>query len=55
MDKELVNEAEFKIVMFVVGVVAEAIGNDIAGRDRTRKERAKDLETEAVSSSSTLM
>ena len=35
MDKELANEGELKTVTFVVGVVAEAIGNEIAGRSRT--------------------
>ena len=35
MHKELVNEVELKTVTLVVGVVAEDIGNEIAGRSRT--------------------
>ena len=35
MDKELANEDELKTVTFVVGVVVEDIGSEIAGRNRT--------------------
>ena len=35
MYKELANEVELGIVTFVVGVVAEDIGSEIAGRNRT--------------------
>ena len=35
MDKELATEGELRTVTFVFGAVAEAIGNEIAGRSRT--------------------